>query len=456
MPTNLNNNSGNSNKNKAILKDNFDFEKFASHTIRLLAESQFKERPDGNLEIKHPASEIFDNLPNLLKTGVDTLTDQTDKEVFLYGALGCLSSIMPNVYGLYDGKPIYPHLYVYVLGNAGAGKGALEYARKLIIQVHIQKQSESEDENGHSKKRLFIPANNSSTGAIELLGENDGEGLIFETEGDTMANAFKSDFGNYSDTFRKGFHHEPILLYRTTEKKNINIEKPRIAAVLSSTFGQLLSLIPTVENGLFSRFLFHEVEPTDEFKDVFGLSKKAYDTAFSDLSERFLTMYHDLSSFEEIVFDLQDHHKDFFIMAFTKWKREIRDYLNNDFGQYDLDGTIHRLGLICFRVSMVLSTIRHFESGKISPQLICSDEDFYTAFRLVEIARNNALAIYTRLPKPKFYNSEGNNKFLQKADLLERAKGLQEKGMSYSDIAKEIFNDASRKGTIHKWLNEKR
>ena len=100
--TKLKENSDNSNKNKAILKESFDFEKFASHTIRLLAESQFKERPDGNLEIKHPASEIFDNLPSLLKTGVDTLTDQTDKEVFLYGALGCLSSIMPNVYGLYD------------------------------------------------------------------------------------------------------------------------------------------------------------------------------------------------------------------------------------------------------------------------------------------------------------------------------------------------------------------
>ena len=32
--------------------------------------------------------------------------------------------------------------------------------------------------------------------------------MIFETEGDTLAQTFKSEHGNYSDDFRKAFHTE--------------------------------------------------------------------------------------------------------------------------------------------------------------------------------------------------------------------------------------------------------
>src|SRR5690554_8197541 len=82
---------------------------------------------------------------------------------------------------------------------------------------------------------LFIPANNSSTGAYQLLGDSDGRGLIFETEGDTLAHAFKSDYGNYSDGFRKAFHHETISYYRRTDREFVDIESPCLSTVLSGT-----------------------------------------------------------------------------------------------------------------------------------------------------------------------------------------------------------------------------
>jgi len=59
------------------------------------------------------------------------------------------------------------------------------------------------------EKMLIIPANNSATGVFQLLSENEGSGLLFETEGDTLACAFKSDYSNYSDGLRKAFHHDP-------------------------------------------------------------------------------------------------------------------------------------------------------------------------------------------------------------------------------------------------------
>ncbi|MDR1653326.1 MAG: DUF3987 domain-containing protein [Prevotellaceae bacterium] len=37
---------------------------------------------------------------------------------------------------------------------------------------------------------LFVPANNSATGLFQILNDNKGVGLLFETEGDTLAQTF--------------------------------------------------------------------------------------------------------------------------------------------------------------------------------------------------------------------------------------------------------------------------
>ena len=33
---------------------------------------------------------------------------------------------------------------------------------------------------------------------------------MFEAEGDTLSQTLKSDYGNYSDVFRKAYHHETV------------------------------------------------------------------------------------------------------------------------------------------------------------------------------------------------------------------------------------------------------
>lgn len=445
------NNNAEKNKDNSLKNNELGYSAFYTESAKILAEMEFEKETDGNLKIKRPSNAVFDVLPLLLKTGVDTLKEQTDKEVFFYGALGCLSAIMPNVTGNYAGHTVYSNIYTYLLGNAGAGKGALEFARRLVLPVH-QRQQELTD----YKQNLILAANTSSTKAIRDLNDNGGEALFFETEGDTMANSFKSDTGDYSDTFRKGFHHEPISLSRITENLKIYIEKPRISAVLSSTFGQLLSLIPSVENGLFSRFLFHEIEPNDDWLNPFDRSKRAYEGVFDDLGNRFFDMHEDLKNGEKVVFDLQPHHEDFFNMAFAKWKRDTKALIgeSSDFAKYDLNGTIHRLGLICYRLAMILTVIRSHETKTLNAKIVCSDADFYTAFRLVEIAKNNAIAVYTRLPKPRYINTEKANTLIERGEKYDKVIELYQAGVSLKDIASQVFGDEKKKSTVQWWISQ--
>lgn len=410
-----------------------------------LDSAKLERKADGNFETKGLTQDIFNNLPILLQNVTNQLTDKTDKDVFLLGAIGALSAIMPNVEGIYDGKLFAPNLYVYIVGNAGIGKGALSYALQMIMNVHTYKMEIASEED--IKKRLLIPANNSSAGAIELLCENDGEGLIFETEGDTLANVFKSDFGNYSDSFRKAFGHERIALYRKTNKEDIDIMKPRLSVVISSTFGQMLSLIPDAENGLFSRFLYYELASNDDFKDVFATHKNNYSETFNQLGVKLLQMYKTLS-ITSIRFEFTENQKAFFMDTFRTWKKEIIDYLDGN----DLDGTAHRLGLIMFRLSMVLTVVRNIDN--LQPNLVCVDDDFFNAFKMIEIAKNNAIALFRRLPKPKYFTTEKHNSFLAQAEQYEKVKDLLDRGVSLGQIALQVFGDSNKKGKVQRLVDK--
>src|SRR5690606_27721471 len=114
-----------------------------------------------------------------------------------------------------------------------------------------------------------------------------GKGLVFESEGDTLANIFKTDYGNWSNILRKVFHHEPVSQLRKTDNVYIDIEEPQLSVAISSTPNQLKRIISDAENGLFSRFAFVFTDPIEEFLDVFSMEggdiSKAFDKASQDL-----------------------------------------------------------------------------------------------------------------------------------------------------------------------------
>ena len=224
------------------------------------------ERERGSSVNESNLTDLYKRLPLMLKKGVDKLTDDTDKECFLIGALGVISGILPNVYGKYDGNSVGANLYIFVNAPYGSGKGALSYCKILGSKIHKGLREES-DRDTDSKKEcmLYIPANISKTGLAELLANNNNRAVIFETEADTLTDILKQDYANYSDILRNAFHHETPSFYRRTDKEYQEIENPHLSVILSGTFDQLQALIPSPENGLFSRFLFYELEPTEGF-----------------------------------------------------------------------------------------------------------------------------------------------------------------------------------------------
>lgn len=364
-------------------------------------------------------SEIFDQLPDLLRRITVKGTSPEDKDILLLGSLVTMSSCFPNVYGVYAEREVFANLFLFVTAQASAGKGRLTLCRKLVDPIHkaLREQNKAEfeayqrdlteyatakgDKTNMEKpqepplKMLVIPANNSATGLFQILNDNKGKGLIFETEGDTLALTFKSEHGNYSDGFRKAFHHETITYNRRKDREFVEIDMPRLSALLSGTPRQVSALIPNAENGLFSRFIFYFMNIRYEWKDVFaGESGQTLDHHFDNLGAQFHELYKCLES--------QDKPMRFCLTV--SQQRQFNNYFEQTQIQYielcgqDYIGTVRRLGLITFRIAMILTTLRIMEHGEVHSPLVCSDTDFAIAMEIVKVLVQHAAHVFQQLP----------------------------------------------------------
>jgi len=414
---------------------------------------------------------VYRNLPDFLQSATAKATTAEDKDLLLLGSLVAISPCLSNIYGIYAERSVYPNLFLFVTAQSSAGKGRLTLCRKLVEPIHrsLREQNKAEKEeyqrqlteyNGTKDKTdmvrpqepplrmLIIPANNSATGLFQILNDNKGIGLIFETEGDTLAQTFKSEHGNYSDGFRKAFHHEIISYNRRKDREYVELETPRLSALLSGTPKQVSTLIPNAENGLFSRFIFYYMNILPVWKDVFsGDDSQTLDDYFRYLGSQFFDFYKILQlQTEPLRFCLTATQQQAFNAHFTQAQNQYL-YLCG----IDYLATVRRLGLITFRVAMILTTLRIMETGHIESPMICSDTDFNTALELVKILIQHAARIYELLPaeteKPKQPNPK--QQFLEtlppefsRQDYLTIAKqlGITDK-IAEKQIEKYVQND---------------
>ena len=407
--------------------------------------------------------EIVKDLPGMLKQPCNHLVEETEKEVFLIGAIGIISGLLPNLKGLYAGKWIAPNLFVYILAAYGGGKGGLDYARELGNQIHKAKREKAKkmmleyltemevykkELKAYNRNKiaepptkpvkaptlmLYIPANNSKSGIYQLLEENDDKGIMFESEGDTLADAIKQDYGSFSDTLRKAFHHENLDLFRRGNEELIEINKPELSVVLSSTFNQLKILIPSIEDGLYSRFIFYELKQDNKFNDVFDDRKSNYQQFFIQEGEIFKKLYDELEGLETpISFYLTKKQEKEFVEILNIKKANLMKEVD-----VTMAGTANRLGIIAFRIMMIFTALRTYENGTLNNSITCNDTDFYNALRIIDRLEKHAKTVYDYL------NGEPDKKKL--------AFQLKENGTSIRDIEKVV---KIGRGTLSKWFNK--
>lgn len=296
-------------------------------TARSYAGKQPETCELANLQPSHPLTHtcaheayinmpVFENYdwPPFLNQLIDCGDSPAQRDILLLGAVTVLGATLnKHLRILYGRKYHYPCLQTFIVAPPASGKGALTWVRHLAEPIHeammeefkslrkeyrlekarwgsLGKERAKTPEPEEPRPKMFLIAgDNSGTGVLENLIEADGVGLICETEADTVSTAIGTDYGHWSDTLRKCYDHDRLAFNRRMNHEYLECMKSFLSVLLSGTPAQVKPLIPSAENGLFSRQMFYYMPSITEWVNQFDLSDEDYDSRFTGWGKQWKT-----------------------------------------------------------------------------------------------------------------------------------------------------------------------
>ena len=432
---------GENNTNKTQLTDNqlinnndytFTLSKVGdAHTRGRMAE--VAEAPSSAVEQQAsiPAGPTFSDkfnanaLPPLVREAMMTQSTAEGRDMVVLAMLNLASGFMHNVKAIYDKRVVYPPFYLFVVAPSGADKGMLPACLSLVEPVvsEIRRRNEAEHIKYKEEKAQYealsrsqrasavepdeppyrsaiISVNASATAFYQDLAANDGWGAVFETEADNMTQTLKQDYGDYSSGLRKAFHHEPIEYSRRKDNEHVYIAEPKLSALITCTPGQVPQLLSpqNTENGLANRFLFYLQQGRHHWRNVFEDCDRPLHEQLAPLGRLFLSLYHEMEAKEpgKLVFTFNEEQKRSFNAFFSPLYNEHIGLFGDD-----LDAFVKRLGLITFRLAMVLTVLRRAGQqpcfSPLDEPLVCSDADYQTAITIADCLINHTVQVYSHL-----------------------------------------------------------
>lgn len=305
------------------------------------------------------------NLPQLLQSVLSLANTPAEKDMLLLSSLVACSSVMPNLYVKYGvaAKRYYPNLQLFIVGSAACGKGIANLALELVRPIH-------------EAMPLIIPGDATYPAFYQTLAKQKGRGYIHESEGSVITDIWRSSKANYNTALRKAAEHEPISRSRCKEASVI--QNPQVSMVLTGTFSQYHALVPSIENGYFSRLLTLIVDEHQAFSSRYVQPSENSDEVIRAAAEQLYRLCESLFAAKPREFRLTpDQRTRLGNHLETAYPTLIR-MLGEDFHSVVLRMAVH-----IERVAMILSALRMAEEMTNRPYMVdtihCSDIDYQIA-----------------------------------------------------------------------------
>ena len=319
--------------------------------------------------------------PKILLLIMSYATSPTQRDVMLLGALTAIGASMERyVRCPYAGKLQSPCLQSFIVAPSASGKGILSLIRLLVEPINdeirqqvaaevkaYKKEKAAYDVMGKErskveapqmpKNRMFlISGNNTGTGILQNIMDANGTGLICETEADTISAAIGSEYGHWSDTLRKAFDHDRLSYNRRTDQEYREVKKSYLSVLLSGTPAQVKPLIPSTENGLFSRQLFYYMHGIWAWINQFESGEADLEAIFTDIGLEWKKQLDLMKTHGVHTLRLTDEQKQEFNTLFSDLF--FRSGLAND---NEMSSSIARLAVNTCRIMAEVAMIRALE-----------------------------------------------------------------------------------------------
>ncbi|KQC30221.1 DUF3987 domain-containing protein [Flagellimonas eckloniae] len=344
------------------------------------------------------------------------------KLMMLLSFLTTIGSTMHKVIGRFRDDYIYPNLFTIIIAPPASGKSQIKWARNLILPIdeflienskqaisQFREQQELVKNGDMDSSELgpepayevkLIPCDITSAAWIKQMSDNNGYGLMYDTEIDGLVQSNSGNLRSFSDYLRKSYEGEPLSVMRKKDREHIRVEKGKLSLLISGTPQQFYRLIPDGENGLFSRVIPFRFNGLDRWLSVFKDEEFDFTKHFETLSEQILEYFLNLESLPEpVTFLFSDSQKIKLDQVFEKrieWIKTIAGF--------DGRATVNRLGAITFKIAMILTTLRRLETDSMHNSFQCTPEDFNSAMAISELILNNAIDVLRQMNEERAEN----------------------------------------------------
>ena len=304
-------------------------------------------------------------LPESVQQMISLASAPEEQDIILMATLAAASACVPNLYFTYGstGKKYFSNLQCFILAAAASGKGIANQALEMVRVIDEQ--------------HPMVVAGDSTLAAFyKALEEQNGCGYLHESEGSVITDIWKTSAANYNTTLRKAAEHEPIS--RNRVKGASEIKCPKLSMLLTGTFGQYKALVPSVENGYFSRLLTVVIRGTNPFDKRYVSAKGGQSAIPKIVGNRLLRTYERLMNAGEREWSLTDAQKE-----------RLGEHLETEYGTLigllgdNFHSAVIRMAVQIERIAMILTAMRgemsEYYSDETNDVLYCADEDYETA-----------------------------------------------------------------------------
>jgi len=304
-------------------------------------------------------------LPESVQQMVSLASTPEEQDIILMATLAAASACVPNLYFHYGptGKKYYANLQCFILAAAASGKGIANQALEMVRVIDEQYP-------------MLIAGDSTLAAFYKALEEQNGCGYLHESEGSVITDIWKTSAANYNTTLRKAAEHEPIS--RNRVKGASEIKNPRLSMLLTGTFGQYKALVPSVENGYFSRLLTVVIRGTNPFDKRYVSSKGGQSAVPKIVGYRLLRTYESLMNAGEQEWSLTENQKERLGEHLETEYNTLIGLLGDNF-----HSAVIRMAVQIERIAMILSALRGISpltaQRDSAESLLCSDEDYQTA-----------------------------------------------------------------------------
>ena len=365
------------------------------------------------------------NLPESLQTMLSLAKTEEEKDMLLMATLAAASACVPNLYFRYGptGKKYYANLQCFILASSASGKGIANQALEMMRVVDEQYP-------------MLIAGDSTLAAWYKALEEQGGIGYMHESEGSVITDIWRNAAANYNTALRKAAEHEAIS--RNRVKGASEIACPRLSMLLTGTFSQYKALVPSVENGYFSRLLTLVERGSHPFEKSY-VTAKSENSAIPKIVGRELSrIYSRLMDEGEREWSLTDAQKERLGEKLETEYHTLIDMLGENF-----HSTVIRMAVQIERIALILSAMR----GNL---VECSDFDYQTA-ELIGSKMLMHMAMAYRMIKGDEQETMPEVKGLDQRKVV--FDGLKQR-YQLNDLIKEAQSQGVSRSSAIRWNNQ--